>query len=187
VKDGVYQNLKYHQWRVDWSRKALQYSDRLLLKLPEPQKDREYRVRVTYSKKIERVEFFSTAKRKFQRFQLVEVASDFDYSLKYENRESIDSLKNRYKDIDDIIIIKNGLVTDTSIANLSFFDGKRWITPKEPLLKGTTRQRLLQNREIFEADIGVEDIQKFEKIALMNAIIGFQEIEIDRSGFEIKL
>ena len=37
---------------------------------------------------------------------------------------------------DEILITRNGLLTDTSIANIALFNGKEWHTPKHPLLKG---------------------------------------------------
>ena len=71
-----------------------------------------------------------------------------NYDLKYFDRKIFDDLKKNIK-ADDILIIKNGFITDTSIANILFFDGKKWITPKKPLLKGTVRERLLRMKLIF--------------------------------------
>ena len=103
--------------------------------------------------------------------------SDINYELKYENRDALNHLVEQKGDADDIIIIQEGLITDTSIANLCFYDGRKWLTPSKPLLYGTTRQRLLDNKEIHTADILYTDIHKFSKIALMNAMIDFQIIE----------
>jgi len=80
---------------------------------------------------------------------------------------------------DDILIIKKGLVSDTSIANIAFYDGKLWFTPKAALLKGTCRTRLLLEGKIIEKEIRVEDIKKYKKIALMNAMIDFDIIASD--------
>jgi 4-amino-4-deoxychorismate lyase len=78
------------------------------------------------------------------------------------------------------LIIKNELVTDTSIANIAFFDGEKWLTPKKPLLKGTTRARLLENGEIFEADIDVHTLKNYTQVALLNAMIDFDIISEDK-------
>ena len=56
-------------------------------------------------------------------------------------------------DCDDILIIRNGLITDMSYANVAFFDGTQWLTPRIPLLAGTCRERLLETGPIREADI----------------------------------
>ncbi len=44
------------------------------------------------------------------------------------------------------LCVKNGLVTDCTIGNLVFFDGTGWVTPDQPLLKGTKRQALLDRK-----------------------------------------
>ena len=100
-----------------------------------------------------------------------------DYSYKYCNRTPIDRLLTKTK-YSEILIIKNGLITDTSIANIGFStDGKIFFTPKTPLLKGTTRNYLLDKKIIFEKDITVKSIRNYKKIALFNAIIGFRVFE----------
>ena len=48
-----------------------------------------------------------------------------------------------------------------------------WITSKNCLLKGTTRARLLEEKFLIEKDISVKMLEKASKIALMNAMIGF--------------
>ncbi|MDQ1268165.1 MAG: 4-amino-4-deoxychorismate lyase, partial [Campylobacterota bacterium] len=77
---------------------------------------------------------------------------------------------------DDVLIVKNSLISDTTIANIAFFDSRRWVTPRAPLLKGTTRERLLRDGKIFEADIAINDLEKFSHVALMNAMIDFDII-----------
>lgn len=109
-------------------------------------------------------------KREINSFQLV-YDDKIEYAKKSTNREAIDSLFAQKKEADEIIIIKNSLVTDTSIANIALFDGTSWLTPKEPLLKGTTRARLLEEDVIFEKDITVEMLQKAKKITLLNAMV----------------
>ena len=79
---------------------------------------------------------------------------------------------------DDIIIVKNGLVTDSFAANLLFFNGKDWVTPTTPLLKGTKRQLLLDRGIIIEKEIMEEDVFGFQKVGLINAMIDFEEMPI---------
>ena len=78
---------------------------------------------------------------------------------------------------DEIIIVKNGYITDTSIANIVIYDGTSWLTPKVPLLRGTARARLLEEKEIIEANITVKMLLKSQKLALLNAMIGMDIIE----------
>jgi len=131
------------------------------------------RVRVTYSKSIEKIEYFELKKREFKTFKIVH--SDIDYSYKYANRDTLNALKP--ENVDEVIIIKNSFVTDTTISNLAFFDGKKWLTPKTPLLKGTKREELLRKDFLTEAEIKEKDLKNFKKIAMINAVIGFYEIK----------
>ena len=62
---------------------------------------------------------------------------------------------------------------------MALYDGLQWITPRLPILYGTQRAYLLANRKIVEQDIPVENINKFQKIMLFNAMIEFGELEID--------
>lgn len=102
---------------------------------------------------------------------------NIDYSKKYLDRSELDELYAQKENCDDIIIIKDGFVTDTAIANIAIFDGQNWLTPKKPLLLGTCRARLLEEKKIVEKDITLDMLQKAKKIALMNAMIGFKEVE----------
>ena len=132
------------------------------------------RVRVTYDKKIKKIEYFDLVKREFKKFKIVH--SNIDYSYKFANRNMLNRLKD--KSVDEIIIVKNGFVTDTTISNLAFFDGKNWITPKNPLLKGTKREELLNKKFLIQKNIKVDEVKNFKKFAMINAIIGFLEIDI---------
>ena len=132
------------------------------------------RIRVTYDRKIKKVEYFDLVKKEFKKFKIVH--SDIDYSYKFANREELNKLKE--KNVDEVIIVKNGFITDTTISNLAFFDGKKWITPKNPLLKGTKREELLNKNFLIQKDIKVDEIKNFKKFAMINAIVGFLEIDI---------
>jgi len=135
-----------------------------------------YRCRVIYSETIEAVEYIPHQDRDFQSLKIVE-DDNIDYEFKYHNRNDINRLVTLKGSADDILIIKKGLVTDTSIANVAFWHQDKWLTPLTPLLKGTTRARLLTEKQIFEANIRAEDLKHFSKMAIMNALIGFYTLE----------
>ena len=75
-------------------------------------------------------------------------------------RQSI-GLYDLRNDCDDILIVKRGMVTDSSYANIVFRRGKRWYTPWSALLKGTMRLNLLERNKIYEEEIRVEDLRIF--------------------------
>ncbi len=170
-------NLAYHQIRMQKSIKDIFNLKKSfdLEKYINPPSKNFYRCKIIYSKKIEEILFFEYKPKKVKKFKLIK--SNIEYNYKFLDRSQIDALFEKREEADEIIIVKEGKITDTSIANIAFFDGKIWITPKKPLLKGTTRARLLNNKKIFAKDIFVKEIKFMKKIAIMNALIGFKVLD----------
>jgi 4-amino-4-deoxychorismate lyase len=107
------------------------------------------------------------------------ISSDIEYSLKYANRDALNALLQSNKEVDEVIIEKNGYLTDTTISNIAFFDGKHWVTPEKPLLEGTMRAKLINEGFLHTKQIKKEDLQSYSYVALMNAMIGFKILNID--------
>src|SRR3989339_1253202 len=135
-------SIEYHNVRMNNSRAELFNSkDKIdLLKvilLPNDLSNELYKCRVIYSEKIISVDFQKYKKRKVDCLQIVH-DGEITYSHKFEDRTKFEKHLRESK-ADEILIIKNGLVTDTSISNVVFFDGTKYFTPSAPLLKGTKR------------------------------------------------
>lgn len=179
--DGKALHVEYHQKRYEEVLREFGIDEvQNLQTFLNPPKYGLYRCRLTYdlsqtSQKIE-VEYLEYKKREIKNLKVI-FDNDIQYSKKSTCRDDLDKLYDLKDDADDILIIKNLLVSDTSIANIAFYIDGSWLTPKTPLLKGTTRARLLDEGKIIEADIKVQDIKKFSKIALLNAMIGFDILE----------
>ncbi|KIC61909.1 aminotransferase class IV [Chryseobacterium taiwanense] len=109
-------------------------------------------------------------------FQLVENNS-FDYSFKSEDRKELDKMKMKAK-TEEIIIVKNNHITDTSFSNLLFLKGKDWFTPSTYLLNGVQRQNLLKQKKIKEAEITLQNIKQFSHFQLINALNDFDDMFI---------
>ena len=96
---------------------------------------------------IQHIEIVRTARRIIGSLQLVD-ADDFDYSHKFADRSRFDLLSKNIE-ADDILIVKNGFLTDTTYANIVFKDKtEHWFTPSTPLLAGTKRAQLLAENKI---------------------------------------
>ena len=102
---------------------------------------------------------------------------NISYKYKSTNRENIDLLLKQKNNKDEIIIVKNKLISDTSIANIAVYYKDEWLSPKKPLLNGTTIQRLVKEKKIKQADINIEMLKKATKIATLNAMIDFHIID----------
>lgn len=78
-------------------------------------------------------------------------------------------------EISDVLLVKKGLITDTSFSNIVLFDGFHWHTPATPILKGTRREFYIQNKTILPCDISVSDLFKYTKARLINAMLDLDE------------
>ncbi|MBU1659380.1 aminotransferase class IV family protein [bacterium] len=178
--DGDVFHMPYHQKRYESVLHSLGIDkvENLKEHLYPPEKGL-YRCRVVYTPHAINVTYHPYKKKDIRSLKLV-YDDKIEYSLKSTNRDKIDALFEMKQGCDDILIVKKAMITDTSIANIAFFDSKVWLTPKKPLLKGTTRARLLDKGKIFEADIRVEDLDRFSKVALLNSMIDFDIIPITK-------
>lgn len=176
IEDGEVSDLSYHQARCDESRKALFNStDRLdLSSLIQAPPKGLYRCRILYDEKIHSIEYIPYSPKEIHTLKIV--SSDLEYDHKYANRDALNKLLQTHTDADDILIEKEGYLTDTTIANIAFYDGKQWFTPEKPLLKGTMRAKLLDVGFLHTRKIKKEDLKNYTQVALMNAMIGFKII-----------
>ena len=179
VEDGKVHNLSYHQQRCNQSHKTL-FGSKDTLELSskiEVPKEGLYRCRIVYGEKLNSIEYIPYTPKEINSLKIV--SSDIEYDHKYANREALDALRIAHPDTDDVIIEQEGFLTDTTIANIAFYDGKQWITPKKPLLRGTMRAKLIDEGWLKTKDIRREDLPKYTHVALMNAMIGFKILNIN--------
>ncbi len=175
--DGKIFNLKYHQKRYESVLNSLSCSNfKNLGDYLSPPREGTFRCRVVYSVDEISVVYYKYEKKSISSLRLV-YDDAISYSMKSIDRAGIEALYALKGKADDILIIKNSLVSDTSIANIAFKKGEVWITPSKPLLKGTTRARLLDEGVIIEAEIGVEELKNFSQVALLNAMVGFDRLQ----------
>jgi len=185
--DGEIFHISFHQERYESVLKYFGISSmKNLQEFIKPPKTGFFRCRLVYeiskgSHNIN-VTYHEYKKREVNSLKLV-YNDDISYGFKSTCRDKLDELYALRGKCDDILIVKNSLITDTSIANIAFLDSKRWITPASPLLKGTTRARLLREGKIFEENIYIDDLEKFSQVALMNAMIDFDIITKNAKDF----
>lgn len=105
-------------------------------------------------------------------FEIIPI--DFEYEFKFTNRAHLDKFR-KSSNSKEIIFCKNDHLLDSLYANLAFYRNQKWYTPSTFLLNGTTRQRLIQEKKIFEIPIKISEIQDFEKISFINALNDLEE------------
>ncbi len=182
-ENGELQNLPYHQARMDASVEALSGKANSIMpgaiKVPEHCRQGLFKCRVIYGKALESVEFLPYQRRVINALKMVN-DNEIDYSCKFADRAVFHRLLEKNANCDDILIVKNGLLADTSYTNILFFNGRLWLTPALPLLQGTQRAKLLAEEKIVSAAIRPADIAHFQKARLINAMMRFEdEVDID--------
>ncbi|MBC7892507.1 MAG: aminotransferase class IV [Sphingobacteriaceae bacterium] len=178
--NGRLENLPYHQERVRRTRKAvLGLTDELdlgesLVIPPGIEPAQTFRCRVIYGLDIESVEFIPYQIRPLRSLKLVHV-DGLDYAFKYADRSTLDALRAGLPADEEVLLVKAGLLTDTTYANIALFDGAYWYTPAQPLLEGTRRAQLLAEGRLIRERLAPDDLRYFQKIRLLNAMMSWEE------------
>ncbi|HKJ78214.1 MAG TPA: aminotransferase class IV family protein [Prolixibacteraceae bacterium] len=177
-KNGKICNIAYHNTRFNNSRRELfgiheiiDLSDFIFI--PEHANSGTFKCRVLYKKEIGSIEFTAYQPRNISSLKIV-FDPEIHYPFKYTDRNQLELLYEKRGECDDIVIVKNGFITDSYMANLIFWDGKKWYTPATPLLQGIQRAKLLKEGKIFQCPVKLEDLSAFKKVGLINA---FQDLE----------
>ena len=183
---------KYHEQRIERSLHVCYDKDYdNLISIDSLQKyvdqldDKLYKLRIIYDDHYYKIEHHLYKIKPINSLKLI-YDDNISYSEKYADRESLNKLYAQKETADDILIIKNGLITDTHYCNVALLKEGRWYTPAKPLLCGVKRQELLDVNVIEARDILAKDIKSYTHIRLFNAMVEFGEVELTK-GCVLKL
>jgi 4-amino-4-deoxychorismate lyase len=174
IVNGVPQHLLWHEKRMAKARQELWGCVAPLPLEPRIRVPYEFstgvvRCNIIYGPDVKEVKFQPYIRRIIRSLKLVNCSS-IDYHVKYADRSMLESLLALRGSCDEVILVNDGLITDTSMSNLVFFDGTSWITPAVPLLAGTCRNRLVAEEGLPEGDIRPADLGKYTGCKLINAM-----------------
>src|SRR5690606_5802083 len=177
VRDGQILHLSDHQDRMERSIFHLfgSHSPPLLeeyLEVPLEFNTGWVKCRVLYDQAIREITWNAYQIRSISSIGLV-YNDAVNYSWKFEDRSVFDQAIRAAR-TDDVIMIRDGYLTDASYANIILKSGSDWITPSTPLLPGTQRKRLLESRAIQAEPIRVRDLVHFEGIKYINAMLDIE-------------
>ena len=181
IYDNQAFNLDFHNARLNNTRKSL-FGSKSDLDINDYIQDKTCDIselskcKITYDNDILDINITPYTPKNINTFKIV-YDEDISYDYKYIDRKLIDNLYSKRDNCDEIIIIKDGLVTDTSIANIAIYVDGSWLTPKKPLLDGTFKQKLIKSDFLQEYDINIDILMSCSRFAVMNAMVGFTEIE----------
>ncbi len=180
VVDGEVKNIKEHIDRVNYTRsqnweKYNKIIDNDIIKLIN-KKEGTIKLRFTY----DNINIYQPTCTQYRLKQVkhIKLITDntIEYAFKSIDRESLNKLKLRVKQDEEVLIVKCNRLTDTSYTNIALYDGIKWVTPSIPLLNGTKRRQLIKQRKLIEVDLTPKDIGKYKAISLINAMIELEEL-----------
>ena len=185
VRDGEMELLDLHEERMQRARKEkLGLTDPLSLRsfrVPVSARKGKFKCRVEYGETIEHVTFEKYEPIVYERFRMVN-ADSAEYAHKFIDRSTLLAMLESVSP-DGLIIVKDGFITDSYHANLAFYDGENWYTPRTPLLRGCMREWLVRTGQLASAAIRPTDLSRFTHFRQINSMLGFDEspmMEIDR-------
>ncbi len=181
-KDGVFQALDLHQSRLDrtfsevWGQSAPWKISHMLPLVPPVGL---FKCSLRYDRENLDWRVIPYLRQDISALKIKE-APHLDYHLKYSDRGALEALRGELLPGQEVLITQKGFLTDTTFCNIALFNGHSWITPRHCLLAGTQRETLLKQGVVQAGDISVQDICHFQKIALFNALMIWDErIELD--------
>ncbi len=174
ILNGKVYNMTFHEQRANHSRKMLFGIERPLnmkkaIVVPEEFKRGLVKCRVIYGESIESVSFTRYEKRKINSAKVI-YADEVFYNHKYVIRKELDDLYAKRENFDEIIMIKNGMVTDAYYFNLVFEKEGKYFTSDTPLLHGIQRERLILSQKVREIPIHIDEISSYERVHFVNAL-----------------
>lgn len=173
LNDGKLYNLEYHQARIHATLEHFYGTNidlsQLISNIPDNCNKGLFKCRIVYGAKIESIEFQPYQFRKINKVGIVK-ADDINYRYKSIDRTRLNQLLHASK-CDDIIIVKNGFITDSFAGNLVFESSSGLSTPHTYLLPGTKRASLIHQGLIKETEIRLSDLHDYTRLYFINALI----------------
>lgn len=122
-----------------------------------------------YQEQFQKLEFHPYEIKPIPTLKIVS-DNEIEYAHKFVERSALQQLFAQKGHCDDILIVKNGFVTDTSYGTPIFFDGQFWYCSDTPLLDGTQRAAYLLSGKLKADEIRLEDLEKYSHFKVINAM-----------------
>ena len=182
VENGVLQNIGRHSERMNRSIREL-FNNTISVNLEETitvpayAKAGIYKCRVEYDEYIRKIDFVPYEIAQIKTLRFVE-DDTIQYRYKYIDRQQLEEAYAKRGLCDDVIIVRKGMITDSSYANVIALDSKgRWHTPTTFLLEGTKRAELLNRGKIKAVVLTPARLRRYKEVRLINAMRGIDETE----------
>lgn len=187
ILDGIIGNALAHEERVLQTATHFGFTAQgrfvreLGRSLPSDLREGKVKCRVLYHETIEEITFERYQPKRVKSLKLMEAFPD--YRFKYADRQALEALLQQKGECDEILITRDGFITDTSYSNVVLTQEGKLFTPARPLLNGTKRRKLLQMGIIQPKDIHRDSLGEYERVILINAMLDVEDdisLAVDR-------
>jgi 4-amino-4-deoxychorismate lyase len=173
--------MEYHNRRFNETCRVLfglnrKFDLNLQIRIPAKISNQRYKYRILFDGQLFETHIEKYTPRPIGSLQVVHF-DDIEYTFKTTKRDKLDEAYGLRKNCDDVIIVRNGLVTDTFASNILLYNDENWITPSSPLLRGVQRSYLIDSKQVIEKEVSVDDLGKYSHIKLINALIPFERAD----------
>ena len=175
AENGKFFLLDYHQDRLERTFHAVYKSScpwQLVAILPQAPSQGLFKVRFLYNATDFSIEVQPYVPKIIKTLKLIEIG-DYTYPHKWTDRSTINAAFAQRGNCDDVLMTKNGFLTDASYANIVLFDGANWVTPEKPLFEGVQRSYLLDLTKIKTTTIATTELSNYQSFQLINAMRTF--------------
>lgn len=187
IKDGRLHNLPFHEARMNQARAVLFGESRPIQLSSAISLAENYslfaKCRIVYDRLIQDITIEPYKTPVINSLKVVE-GDEIKYAYKYADREALKDLYEQRGNCDDILIVKNGMITDTYFCNVVLEREGEWFTPNTPLLAGTKRAQLLAEGQIRACPISLKDINSYDSVLLINAMLEPGEIKFSTAAIQ---
>ena len=102
---------------------------------------------------------------------LIELPDHIDYTDKWSDRSHFVPLSALCEEGQEPLLVRDGLLTDTTYSNIVIETNGQYLTPSCPLLTGTRRQYYLDLGLIQTTNLCIQDCLRADCIHLINAMM----------------
>lgn len=178
IEDGKIDLIDYHNERFNNTRKLFfcvddEWDLKHFVRIPQEFKKGLVKCRIVYDIEIRDIQFLHYEPKSIRSLKLVNAS--IRYAYKAIDRLEIEQLKASVSPADEVLIVNDGKISDTSFSNIIFQKSGLWFTSDTPLLAGVRREYLLSQGLIEEVSILPNDLKKFDSFMLINALLDFDK------------
>lgn len=181
IIDGKVPLLDFHQHRLNLSYSAIfkKVNSHNLKECIEPflKKHGTQKCRFIYNDRAYRIEIIDYQLIEPKRIGWLRIDPNFDYSFKFLERDFFNKVREVYSDYDEIILVQNNQITDSTYCNLVVYLDGQWTLPKSYLLNGVERSRIISKYNFTIKPVSIDKFLSAKEYKLINSMRPFELVE----------